>query len=81
MSGPGVRGENTFEPGTLARGDPEDGIRRSAYRPAGKTLEYLLQNDPEAARPHSFRPREEIRLGPSPPPPPSRKQNMAADSN
>ena len=31
MSGLGVRNGNTFKPGTLVTGDPEDEIRRSVY--------------------------------------------------
>ena len=39
MSGLGVRNGTTFKPGTLVTGDPEDEIRRSVYRLAGRAYD------------------------------------------
>ena len=39
MSGLGVRNGTIFKPGTLVTGDPEDEIRRSVYRLAGRAFD------------------------------------------
>ena len=39
MSGLGVSNGNTFKPGEMVTGDPEDEIRRSVYRLAGRTFD------------------------------------------